>query len=80
MHHLVDPRSGRPGGAGLVAVTVIAPDPVEAEVLSKSLFLEGRRHIASEAARVGAAAFWVHCDGSVGETPHFAERVIWRAA
>ena len=38
---------------GSSAVTVIAPDPVEAEVLSKSLFLEGRRRIADEAARVG---------------------------
>jgi FAD:protein FMN transferase len=80
VHHLVDPRSGRPGGAGLSAVTVIAPDPVEAEVLSKSLFLEGRRRIADKAARVAAAAFWVHSDGTVGETPHFGERVIWRAA
>ena len=80
VHHLVDPRSGKPGGAGLSAVTVIAPDPVDAEVLSKSLFLEGRRHIAEEATRVGAAAFWVTSDGTVGETPHFGERVVWRAA
>ncbi len=61
-------------------MTVIAPDPVEAEVLSKSLFLEGRRRIADEAARVAAAAFWVHSDGTVGESPHFGGRVIWRAA
>jgi thiamine biosynthesis lipoprotein len=80
VHHLVDPRSGKPGGAGLSAVTVVAPDPVEAEVLSKSLFLEGRRHIADEALRIGVAALWVTSDGTVGETPHFAERVIWRAA
>lgn len=80
VHHLVDPRSGKPGGAGLSAVTVIAPDPVEAEVLSKSLFLEGRRRIADEASRVGVAAFWVRSDGTVAETPSFGERVIWRAA
>jgi len=80
VHHLVDPRSGRPGGAGLLAVTVIAADPVVAEVLSKSLFLEGRRRIAHEAARAGAAAFWVASDGTVDQTPSFGERVIWAAA
>ena len=74
VHHLVDPRRGRPGGAGLLAVTVIAPDPVDAEVLSKSLFLEGRRGIAGEATRAGVAAFWVHSDGSLGETAPLATR------
>jgi len=27
VHHLLDPRTGEPGGDGLVAVTVAAPDP-----------------------------------------------------
>ena len=80
VHHLVDPRTGKPGGAGLLAVTVLAPDPADAEVLSKSLFLEGRRGISSEARRAGAAALWVHADGSVGETPAFGDHVIWRAS
>jgi len=80
VHHLVDPRSGKPGGAGLLAVTVIADDPVEAEVLTKALFLAGRRGIGDEASRAGAAAFWVCCDGAVGETAPFGTRVIWRAA
>ena len=47
VHHLVDPRSGRPGGAGLLAVTVVAPDPADAEVTSKTLFLHGARDIAA---------------------------------
>ncbi len=80
VHHLVDPRSGRPGGAGLAAVTVLATDPVEAEVLSKSLFLEGRRRIARGATRSGVAAFWVASDGTVDATPGFGERVVWSAA
>jgi len=79
VHHLVDPRSGKPGGAGLAAVTVIAPDPVDAEVLSKALFLEGRRRVAEEASRVNAATFWVASDGFVGESPHFGHHVVWRA-
>ena len=80
VHHLIDPRSGRPGGAGLLAVTVVAPDPVEAEVLSKSLFLEGSSAIAHRARRAGVAAFWVAADGRTGETVAFSEHVVWRSA
>jgi thiamine biosynthesis lipoprotein len=80
VHHLIDPRTGRPGGSGLLAVSVIGPDPADAEVLSKSLFLEGGRGISSEARRANAAALWVRSDGSVGETPAFGDHVIWRAS
>jgi thiamine biosynthesis lipoprotein len=38
VHHLIDPRTGRPGGRGLLAVTVVHPDPALAEVLSKAVF------------------------------------------
>ena len=55
VHHLVDPRSGRPGGTGLLAVTVVAADPAEAEVMSKSLFLEGQHGIAEVASRAGTS-------------------------
>ena len=48
-HHLIDPRTGAPGGAGLLAVTLTGPDPAWAEVWSKVLFLEG-------AAGIGPAA------------------------
>ncbi len=80
VHHLVDPRSGRPGGTGLLAVTVVAADPAEAEVMSKSLFLEGQHGIAEVASRAGTSAFWVASDGRTGETPRFGEHVVWRAA
>jgi thiamine biosynthesis lipoprotein len=79
VHHLVDPRTGRPGGDGLLAVTVIGADAAAAEVLSKTLFLRGRRAIAAEASRLGVAAFWVGSDGRTGETKRFGTRVIWRA-
>ena len=80
VHHLLDPRTGRPGGAGLLAVTVIDPDPAAAEVLTKMLFLRGRRGIAAEAARLRIAAFWIGTDGQTGETSDFSKHVIWRAA
>ena len=80
VHHLIDPRTGSPGGHGLASVTVVADDPAEAEVLSKVLFLHGRRRIAAEAARRSVAALWVGVDGSVGESPRFDRHVLWRAA
>ncbi len=80
VHHLVDPRTGRPGGAGLLAVSVIASDPAEAEVMTKALFLAGRAHIGAEASRLRVKALWVGSDGSTGETPSFGAHVVWRAA
>jgi len=79
VHHLIDPRSGRPGGAGLAAVTVVAADPAAAEVATKSLFLLGAAGIAAEARRRGTAALWVGSDGSVTTSRRMDDHVIWRA-
>ncbi len=80
VHHLIDPRTGTPGGRGLTAVTVVAEDPADAEVTSKVLFLSGSRLIAREAARRRIAALWVTTEGSVAESPAFARHVVWRAS
>ncbi len=79
-HHLVDPRTGEPGGEGLVAVTVTLADPAWAEVWSKSLFLAGRRAIGEEARRRGLAAWWVEEDGSLHLTPAAREQTAWTSA
>ncbi len=79
VHHLIDPRSGLPGGPGLSAVTVVAPDPAEAEVWSKVLFLAGRAGVADEAARRCLAACWVSDDGGVGVSEAMERFVVWRA-
>lgn len=79
-HHLIDPRSGRPGGAGLAAVTVVADDPARAEVLTKSLFLSGADRIAAEADRRAVAALWVGIEGTVTTSPRMDTHVIWRAS
>ena len=55
VHHLVDPRTGEPGGAGLVSVTVAGPDPAWAEVWSKTLFLAGAAGIGPKRSR------WASC-------------------
>lgn len=76
VHHLIDPRTGRPGKTGLLAVTVVADDPAWAEVRSKALFLTGARHISGAAA--GHKAFWVAEDGSIGCSKELSHHLIWR--
>jgi len=76
VHHLIDPRTGRPGGGDLVAVTVVGKDPAAAEIDSKSLFLAGRR-IARAASRRGVAALWVDASGAVNSTANMRRYVLW---
>ena len=80
VHHLVDPRTRRPGGDGLAAVTVVAADPAWSEVWSKSLFLTGSGGIRARAEQLGLAAAWVQDDSTVGTTTALDSTVIWRRA
>lgn len=77
VHHLIDPVTGEPGGAGLRAVTVAGPDPAWAEVWSKALFLEGVRGIAAVARRRGLAAWWIDDAGELSMTPAARVQTTW---
>jgi len=79
-HHLIDPRTGTPGGTGILAVTVVARDPAEAEVWSKVLFLQGMSGIAATAERLGLAALWAGADGSLAMSSTMHPFVIWTAS
>jgi len=79
VHHLVDPRTGEPGGAGLLAVTVAGPDPAWAEVWSKTLFLAGADGIGTRARALGLAAWWIRDDGRLEMTPAARPRTAWLA-
>jgi thiamine biosynthesis lipoprotein len=76
---LIDPRTGEPGGEGLMAVTVAGPDPAWAEVWSKSLFLAGEDGIADLCEREGLAALWVTDDGRRGKSTAMIAHVMWEA-
>jgi len=78
VHHLIDPRSGLPGGHGLASVTVVAPDPAVAEVWSKTLFLSGRAGIEAETTRRSLAACWTTVDGITDVSLALQSRVLWR--
>lgn len=77
VHHLIDPRTGLPGGDGLASVTVAWPDPVWAEVWSKALFLEGAAGIAAAARSRALAAWWVDDDGDLSMTPAARQQTSW---
>jgi thiamine biosynthesis lipoprotein len=80
VHHLLDPGTGRPGGAGLHSVTVAAQDPAWAEVRTKQLFLAGPSGIGALARGLGLAAWWVLETGTLEMTPAARVRTIWVAA
>lgn len=58
VHHLIDPRTGRSARVPVEAVSVVGDDPAEAEVWSKTLFVEADR-IEEVAQQRGLAALWV---------------------
>ena len=78
-HHLVDPRTGEPGGAGLLAVSVVHPDPAWAEVWTKVLFFAGPRDIGPRARALGLAAWWVGPDATFSMTPAARMLTGWTA-
>ena len=79
VHHLVDPRTGRPGGDGLLAVTVVGPDAATCEIWTKALFLGGRGRVRSVADERGVAALLVDEDGVVGLSRAMRQYVTWQA-
>jgi FAD:protein FMN transferase len=80
VHHLIDPATGEPGGAGLLSVTVAGPDPAWSEVWSKTLFLSGIAGIAALARARGLAAWWVDAAGRLEMTAAARHRTSWVAA
>ncbi len=78
VHHLIDPRTGEPGGEGLQAVTVVGLAPALSEVWSKVLFLAGASGIEDLAQAWGLAALWVSDDGAVSTTAEMDALVLWR--
>jgi thiamine biosynthesis lipoprotein len=69
IHHLIDPRTGRPADAA-ASVTVLAEDGVTAEALSKLLFVRGADEGFERIAQLpGVDAMVVTADGSWRATP-----------
>lgn len=63
-HHLIDPATGAPADTGLAAVTVIAADTTEAEVLAKATLVAGADDGPDLLTGAGAAGLLIGPDGS----------------
>ena len=77
VHHLIDPRTGQPGGEGLLSVTVVGSDPAWSEVWSKALFLAGEEGIAGLAEQRKVAALWVPTNGIPQHSRRMDPYVAW---
>ena len=77
VHHLIDPLTGEPGGAGLASVTVAFPDPAWAEIWSKTAFLDGLAGVASRLRGRGLAGWWVDEAGELSMTPAARAMTVW---
>ena len=77
VHHLIDPRTRAPSRGGLLAVTVVGPDPAWAEVWSKSLFIEGTAGIRALAERQGLAALWIDAAGTLRWNDRLQPHLLW---
>lgn len=65
MHHLIDPRSGRPSRSDLHTVTVLAQTAIEAEVAAKAALILGRRAGRRYLETRGLSGALIGCDRSI---------------
>lgn len=72
--HVFDPRTGLPVEQ-LLAVVVVAPRGVDADALSKPLFVLGEALGLPLVRAAGAEALWVRRDGTMSHTEGLAQRV-----
>ena len=77
IHHVIDPRSGRPS-QGLAAATVLHADPALADAAATTLMIAGPEAWPSHARKLGVElAMVVLPDGSVELTPALEPRVVF---
>lgn len=73
LHHIIDPRTGRPAATGLVAATVFADTAVRAEVLAKSCIILGARRGLALLETQGCRGLMVSDDGNLILSPGMEE-------
>jgi len=71
-HHLIDPRTGTPADSGLAAVTIVAAQAWQAEMLAKAVFLTGATAGAVLLDDFGAAGLLIADDGSILKTTNLS--------
>ncbi len=77
MHHIIDPRTRQPAETDLLAVTIVGPSALAAEVAAKAVLILGsQRGTEWLQARPELAGLMVLENGKTLQTPNFAE-LIW---
>lgn len=79
VHHVLDPRTGRPATGDLDAVTVLAPAGTSAEAWSTAMCVGGLAWSVAACARLGLEAVFL-ADDELLFTPGLRERVRRRRA
>lgn len=78
-HHLIDPRTGRPGASDVAAATVIASEAVWAEIFAKCVVIAGTRAGLGLVGRHRLASLVTVCDGTTVRTNSFERYEPWTA-
>jgi thiamine biosynthesis lipoprotein len=76
VHHLLDPRTGRPVVTDLASVTVLAGTAAWAEVLAKAAFLSGAGDALTIVGAGGGQAILLRADGTVSMSSDFAPAAV----
>jgi thiamine biosynthesis lipoprotein len=77
MHHLIDPRSGRPAATDALTVTVLAPDAVRAEGWATAALVAGRDEGLALLEKQELAAGVVDDAHHLWLTPAMTAHVVW---
>lgn len=79
VHHLIDPRTGRPAESDLVAVTVLAPTAAAAEAWATATLIAGQEAGSAMLTARGLAGALTGGDGISTLTPALMPHVVWPA-
>ncbi len=79
VHHIIDPRTGRPAATDLVSVSVLDASAVRAEAWAKAALVLGWQAGVAALRAQGLAAVLVRADGRVATTPALQPHVAWSA-
>jgi thiamine biosynthesis lipoprotein len=75
LHHIIDPRTGRPADSDIVQATVVAKTACEADLLAKLALIAGSKAAISKLSRAGAEGVLVLRDGTMLQTDGLAAYV-----
>lgn len=77
LHHIINPQTGLPADSGIMSVTVISPKTFDAEVLTKTLFLQKSDQIAQITHEKEIPALWITEEGHIFYSIHLLPFLEW---